>query len=242
MIHLWVRETTDWDDEARFRRQLSPAFAPRVALWDATFALPYRAFRAELKKIAQLNLSRVAGAVVAAHWRDIPEGALVAPADDDDWFAPELAERLAALPAHAGVYWTSSFLEVPIDLGHRFGLLRKRLFPGTRPKWICTTNNYALPKSAEAQPLLQSHVAASRWLEPEPGRLVKLPLRLSLMNRSLASQTSLGRFKRRFGRRALVAKWAAYRELYARPLPPELAWAELYAARMAALMAELTLR
>ena len=242
MIYLWVRKTADWDDEAEFRRQLAPAFAPRVALWDATFNLPYREFRSELRKIATLNLSRVNGAV-SAGWRDIPDGAWVAPVDDDDWFAPELAEQLEPLAGAAGCRWSIHVLQVPIDFGHRLRLLQKELLPRTwRPQWICATNNYALTKSPEHAPLLASHVAASRWLEPHPGRLARLEQPLSLMNRSLASQTSLGFRRRRFARRTLVAKWREYRTLYARPLDPGLAWAAPYVARMAALMDSLQLR
>ncbi len=241
MIYLWVRETADWNDEAAFRRQLSPAFAQRVALWDSTFTLPYRAFRSELKKIAELNLSRVRDAV-AVPWEEIPEGAWVAPVDDDDWFAPDLARHLGPLAAAEGCLWSASFLEVPIDWGHRLALLRRRLVPATPLKWTCATNNYALPRSATNQPLLASHVAASRWCDARPGRLVSLPQRLSLMNRSLASQTSLHFRKRRFGRATLVARWREYRSLYRSTPTPELAWSEPYVARMAALMDALALR
>jgi hypothetical protein len=68
---------------------------PKLAAWDATFTVPYRAFRSELRRIAHLNLSSVEGATCAA-WDAIPDGALVAPVDDDDWFAPDLVTVLGA--------------------------------------------------------------------------------------------------------------------------------------------------
>lgn len=241
MIYLWVRRTTDWDDEALFRRQLAPAFAPRVALWDATFTIPYREFRSELKRIAAANLSRVRDAVVAA-WDEIPEGAWVVPVDDDDWFAPDLARHLGPVAGGEGCRWSASFLEVPIDWGHRLALWRRRLFPGARLKWTCATNNYALPKTAANEPLLTSHVAASRWCDAQAGGMAVLPQRLSLMNRSLASQTTLHFRRPRLSRATLLARWQAYRTLYAPPREPELAWSAPEVARMAALMASLGLR
>ena len=52
------------------------------------------------------------------------------------------------------------------------------------------------------------------------------------MNRTLASQTSLGRSTAPIGRRHLLRKLGRYRRLYARPLPADLAWAQPYADQM----------
>lgn len=65
---------------------------------------------------------------------------------------------------------------------------------------------------------------------------MRLDGRLSLMNRTLASQTSLGWRQERFTRAELVLKYLRYRRLYRRPLPPDLAWAEPCREAMAELM------
>jgi hypothetical protein len=242
MLYIWVRATASWDDEQAFRAQLDPAFAVKVEVWNATFAMPYRSFRHEIRRIARLNLSRVLDAAVAP-WDEIPDGALVAPVDDDDWFAPDLARVLAVQePATTGYFWTSTFLEVPIDLGHRLGLLRRRIFPATPPRWLCTTNNYALVKHPDSKPLLAKHTLASAHFARAGGAVRQVARRLSVMNRTLASQTSLGFLRTTISPAALRRKYRRYRALYATPLPPDLAWCEPYRAMMAGLMRELRLR
>ncbi len=63
MIYIVVRKTTDWDNEATFRAQIPEGFEKVVEVWNATFTMPYHLFRRELKRIAQLSLSRIPGAV-----------------------------------------------------------------------------------------------------------------------------------------------------------------------------------
>jgi len=242
VLHLWVRATANWADERAFRAQLDPAFEPQVALWDDTFDMPYRCFRHQLRAIAQLNLSRVADAVVAA-WDEIPDGALVAPVDDDDWFAPDVARTLERerAPHALGYVWTSSFLEVPIDLGHRLYLARRALFPRTPPRWLCTTNNYAAHKRPETELLLRSHtIASEHFAGADAARVVRLDRRLSVMNRTLASKTSLGFLKPAIRRGTLLRKLRRYRELYAAPPShPDLDWCRPYLQMMSDLMREL---
>lgn len=240
MIYVVVRETTDWDNESVFRAQVPEAFRPSVALWDATFDMPYRVFRRELTRIARLNLSRVRG--IACVGRDeAPPGALAVPTDDDDWFAPELADTLVASAEDdcLGYYWPSAFIEVPISLAHRLGLVRRALFPNTPPKWICTTNNYAVTVRPESGPLIRSHVAASRWFVAHPSSVKRLDAHLSVMNRTLASQTS---FRSVRSRGALLRKYRRYLRVYRRPLPQELSWCAPYVALMRDLMGDLRVR
>jgi hypothetical protein len=115
-IYIWVRATADWSDEAAVNAQLPPAFAGKVALWNRTFSIPYHRFRHRLCEIAARNHAAIAGAVRAG-WDEIPDGALVVPVDDDDWFAPDLAARLTAAwrPGVEGIHWARDFLQVPID-------------------------------------------------------------------------------------------------------------------------------
>lgn len=240
MLYLWVRTTTDWDDERAFLAQLDPAFKPKVDVWNDTFDMPYHLFRSEVRRIARRNLSRVEGATVAA-WEEIPDGALVAPVDDDDWFAPHLAHAIqrARCPEAMGYFWTSSFLEVPIDFGHRLGLMRRAVFPRTPPRWICTTNNYAALKVAETSLVLTKHTVASDWFVANEPRVRRIDQRLSIMNRTCASQTSLGFLRPTIRRAELLRKYRRYRELYSAPLAPELAWCRSYVERMHDLMSRL---
>ena len=227
-IYIWVRATTDWSDEAVFNAQLRPAFASKVALWNRTFTIPYHLFRHRVREIARRNHAAVTGAR-CAHWDAIPDGALVVPVYDDDWFAPDLAQQLADArrPGIAGIFWTRNFLQVPIDPVAEIGQWMRVLFPHRPPKWLCSTNSYAIIKGPETKRLLRDHTEASRWFprQPETG-IVRFHGHLSLMNRTLASQTSLGYKRPRISRAELLLKRLRYRGLYARPLPPDLAWAE----------------
>ena len=244
MLYLWVRATANWEDERAFLAQLDPAFKPKVELWNDTFDLPYHRFRHEIRRIARLNLARVEKATVLP-WSDIPDGALVAPVDDDDWFAPNVARVLERVhdPQAIGYRWTSSFIEVPINLGHRLGLLRRALFPRTPPRWICTTNNYAALKGPDAKLLLEKYtVASERFAGPDAARVRRIDQRLSVMNRTLASQTSLGFLRPSIRRSELLRKFDRYRALYTAPLAPELAWCRPYREMMADLMRRLRVK
>lgn len=240
-VHVWIRATLDWRDEAAFRAQVPERLRPRVELWDATFTLPYHEVRAELRAIAADSLAGVRAATFS-EWDAIPDGALVLPVDDDDWFAPEVAEVAAAqLGDREGVRWTSTFLERPIDAVHLASLTGRRLLPGVGQKWVCTTNNYALVKRAGRREIAADHSAMSRWVEEDRSRVAWLDRRLSVMNRSPASQTVLNR--RRMDRAGLLRKRRAYARLYRRfRAEGDLAWAAPYVARMAALMERLAPR
>ena len=244
MIYICVRETTDWTNEAAFWAQLPPKFRPTIQIWNRTFNIPYHEFRHRLREIAQINLAAVRNAV-CSDWNDVPDGALVLPVDDDDWFAEDvaLAVEKAAEPAFAGYRWLSTFLEVPINLGHRLYLLKRKLLH-TPPKWICTTNNYAIVKTPDSQPLFRSHIRASEWFEQHPARVKTIGGRWSVMNRTLASRTSLRLMRpetcRPIRLATLLRKYRRYQELYREPACSQLQWAQPYVRRMDELMRELT--
>jgi hypothetical protein len=244
VIYIWVRATTSWDDERAFLAQADPELKRKVDVWNETFNLPFHVFRHRVRQIARQNHSRVEGAVCAG-WDEIPEDALVVPVDDDDWFAPDVAKVLEREfdPGATGYRWVSSFIEVPIHFPHRLGLIRRRIFPGTRPRFVCTTNNYALVKRPETEVLLRRHVRASKWVEAQEAGVMKtIDRRLSVMNRTLASQTTLRLERPTIERSRLIRKYRRYKRLYRRATVPELAWSRPYVAMMAELMDELEMR
>jgi hypothetical protein len=243
VIYIWIRETADWEDEQAFLAQMRSELEPKVRLWNETFNVPFHAFRRRVREIAQLNHSRVEDSI-CADWDGIPEGGLVLPVDDDDWFAPDVGSALGPEldPTAIGCHWISSFIQVPIHFRHRMGLVRSRLLPNTPPKWVCTTNNYAMLKSAETKPLLASHVEASRWVVRGGAEgMRRIERRLSVMNRTLASQTSLAHERSSISRRRLIRRFHSYKTLYRDPADPELSWCRPYVAMMAELMEELRL-
>jgi hypothetical protein len=239
-IYIWIRSTTNWEDEEAVLAQLSPDLRSKVAVWNDTFNIPFHVFRHQVRQVARFNLSKVENAVCAP-WEEIPDGSLVLPVDDDDWFAPDVAGVLER--EHdarvTGYYWISSFIEVPTNLRHRLGLIRRRVFPRTSPKFICTTNNYALLKSPETKPLLQSHRRASEWFARDGAPVRRVEQRLSAMNRTLGSQTSLAWRKPVLTRCQLVRKCRRYKRLYREGVTPDLAWCRPYLAMMADLMDQL---
>jgi hypothetical protein len=244
MLYIWVRKTTEWADEQTFLAQVRPDLMPAVAIWNETFEMRFHIFRDRVREIARLNLSRVENALCAS-WEEIPEGSLVVPIDDDDWFAPDLAAVLESEhdPDARGYHWISSWVEVPIDLGHRLSLLRRAILPRTAPKWICTTNNYALFKGPRAKELLTNHMDASAWVtEREPGEVKRIGQRLSVANRTLGSRTSLRPHGSSVTRTQLIRRFHRYKALYRNPQAVQPAWCRPYVAMMADLMDELGLR
>jgi hypothetical protein len=246
MIYIWIRRTCDWYDEEAFLAQVDERFEDRLAVWNETFEMPYHQFRARLFEIAQDNLAQVRGATVA-EWDEIPEGALVMPTDDDDWFAPHAAETLERVrrPGIEAYVWEATFAETPMWFGHRVYLARRRLIPWWAPRWSCSTNTYAMPKSDATHAALGDHTVASRRVDSAPeDELIRLPDRLSVMNRTIASRTQLGAGDR--GRPStkaeMLRKHARYRRRYRRLDLSMTPWAEPYVARIAELTDELAPR
>ena len=237
MLYIVIRKTTEWENEAVAHAQLPDRLRYSVGLWNSTFSLPYHVFRQELTRIARINRSRIASALCVPR-AEVPTGATVAPSDDDDWFSPTLATTLEAAVdgSQVGYRWPSAFIEVPISLGHKLGLIRRSIFPRTSPKWLCITNNYAVTMGPTAAPLIDSHIDASRWFVANPGAVRRLDDHLSVMNRTLASQTSLASVR---SQADLLSKFHRYQLVYRRPMEAPLTWCEPYVAMMKDLMDEL---
>ncbi|MFM7737650.1 MAG: hypothetical protein ACKPBU_16940 [Alphaproteobacteria bacterium] len=237
-VFVCVRHDVPWDDEQAFRAQLKPSFAPKVAAWNATFRMPFRVFRAEVRDVARENLARVEG-VERRAWQDLPEGAIALPVDDDDWLSPDAA-RVIAAAAEQGVEawtWPHTALEVPIDFWHRLELLRRRLVPSTPLRWTCSTKDYALRRRDGRDHLFHDHRATSAWVDGE-AIAESLGRRISVQNRTLGSITQMGFGRSRVSPRELRRKLHEYRRLYDRfaPSSPELEWMAPHVRRMADLV------
>ena len=242
MIYIWLRTDVDWDDEAAFLAQCTADFRPRLARWNETFAMPFHVFRGRVAAIATASRAAVEGATCAP-WEEIPDGAVMLPVDDDDWFAPDLAEILDREWSDAlGVHWNPFWLGVPSDLGHYIYATRRRLLPFTPLKWTCDTNNYGLLKTPQARPLAVDHLAAADWFDGlDRDRVRRIAGRPSINSRTLGSQTSLRPAFRRgeLDRPRLLRRLTRYKRLYRRRLPGRPTWAGRYVDRMADLMDEL---
>lgn len=244
LLYIVVRRTTDWTDDAGVRAQLPSGFEVLVDLWNDTFEMPYHRFRQELKRIAADNHAQVAGAACTA-LEEVPVGGLIAPVDDDDWFAPDVAQVLAANrdDLHKGYRWPSRFLEVPPDFDQWLGAWRRYLIPSTPLKWLCTTNNHAIENMPGIAGIIDSHIRATEWFVANEARVKVLDVPLSLQNRNIASQTALlFRSGTMMTRARLARRLRQYRRLYRkrpRGLPE---WCAPWIERMRELMAELRLR
>ena len=240
MIYLCIRRTLDWRDAAAVEAGLRPEMRPKVAVWNATFSVPYHLFRARLKGITELNLARVEQASRAA-LDEIPPGAVVVPVDDDDWLAPDLAVHLrrAWSPAVAGWLWTSHLLELPRASRPRLRFWWRR----HEPPSTCSTNNYAVANRPELAPLALRHVQAGQWFDANGDRIRHVPRTLAMQNRNLASQTALAWRRPTITRDELVESLERYRALYASlRLPLEITWAEPYIALAAELTHDIRVR
>lgn len=240
-IHICVRQTLAWQDEALVRAHINPRFRQKFETWNETFTMPYHLFRVHLREIAADNLRRVAGTVVSDISR-VPEGDIVVPIDDDDWLAPDLAARITPHLNAAAVLivWERLALE-------RTPWLRSaRRWAGRalrRPDYPCKTNNYAVRWRHDRLDITLNHVRASEHAGAHPSDVAKIGGTLAIQNRSLASQTTLA-WKRPAIRRAeLIQLFHAHRTIYARWRPsPTLEWATPYVARMNDLMARVSVK
>ena len=210
MIYIWVRRPVDWEDEEAALAQLEDT--SMVPLWNATFNLSYQRFRHRLAEIARLNHAWVEGAV-RADWDEIPEGAVVLPVDDDDWFAPDAATALE--PRAAAYLWQSRWIEVPVDLGHRVS----RHISVAGAEVALQHQQLRDGQDRASKELLFNHIRASRWFEGNGESVKRLDRPLSAANRTLASRTTLVFEGKALTRRDLLRKYRRYKQSVRAPAP-----------------------
>lgn len=219
--------------------QLLPDFRPKLEVWNATLDPPYHVFRHRLKQIAQANLAEVAHAVCAP-LEAIPRDAVVIPVDDDDWLAPDLADRLAAHydPAAKGYLWRRAVVEPRPTLRERAWYRLHPPLPST-----CKTNDYAVPWRPELAEVIDSHMKAGVYFDAHASRITRIPGTLAIQNRNVSSQTAMAWRRPTITRRQLLGKVRRHRALYdSFELPGELDWARPCMARMRELMGQLRVR
>lgn len=238
MVYICVRQTLDWSDRAAVEAGLIPSFRPKFDAWNDTFTLPYAVFRQRLKSIAESNLARVDGAILA-RIDEVPPGNILLPVDDDDWIAPDAAARLSQAhdPRADGYLWRRELLE------HRSleTELRRRVarMLGRGERYLCKTNNYGVASAPSLVPLALNHVHASEYFEAHAASIVRLDAVLAVQNRNMASQTALAWKRPSISRRELVVLLEKYRAVYRTPrLSAEVAWARPCVEQMRDLMAD----
>jgi hypothetical protein len=242
VIHICIRHTLEWQNEEVVAAGLLPSFRAKYDVWNATFDMPYHVFRHRLKQIAQLNLSRVEGAV-QSRLTEVPAGHVVVPVDDDDWFAPDLATRLnREQDARCwGYLWRLEVIELPRPLRHR--LRRVARWLGRRERLLCHTNNYAFVNDPERALLGSSHSRASAAFEARRSGVKAIPAVLAVQNRNLASRTTLAWGRPSIRREELTRLLARYRDFYAGRRPTaELRWAQPYVDLVAELTREVRVK
>lgn len=244
-VHICVRKTLDWGSEAFTPDWLWPHLRAKCSTWNETFSLSYPAFRQRLKEIALRNHGQVEDALLTPY-EDVPEGDWVVPTDDDDWFAPGLVHEIreALRPGREGVLWRRQVVSATRRRPSRGGGLRRRMgLKKMGGRHSCATNNYALAKGPETEPLVRHHLEACPHFDARPERIAKVHKILAVQNRTMASHTALKKRQDTISREALIASYRACRRLYDDwPLPPDLLWAKPCLEGMAELMREIRIR
>lgn len=242
MIYICIRRTTEWENEKVFLSQLSDEFRPKVETWNETFNIPFHIFRHQIKQIAQQNLRKVADSVCTTI-EDVPEGAMVVPIDDDDWLAPHIARVLEKERENGktGYYWNKDYLDMPATNFVKLARFILYDLPGRkRGGWTCSTNSYAFINNPTLPPALySSHTKASEYFDQYSSKVKKISNHLSIMNRTMASQTSMHWGKACISRRRLTKNYYLYRDMYENTHTLHHEWSQPYIMMMSDLMQEL---
>ncbi len=86
--------------------------------WNANFRCPYWEFRRRIREETLSNLQKVSGAKLIVgldaferEFPKMPNGSLIVPCDDDDFFAPSLREMLPDTLGVPGFVWNSWYFD-----------------------------------------------------------------------------------------------------------------------------------
>lgn len=93
---IFVRRTTDWRKARKVTCSFPKGWAARITKmineWNSSLTMSYWDYRAAIKEIAMRNWNSCGE--VSQDWMVYGNEEFVAPTDDDDWFSPNLSERL----------------------------------------------------------------------------------------------------------------------------------------------------
>ncbi len=220
-----VRQSPNWSlgfdpsEFERLTRRPPGSVADLVRLWDETFRVSFSEIRQHMKDIARDSLLAVGVRILdfAAYLDHSPQpSAFYLFTDDDDWFAPNIIERLRGQERQQLMIWGS----VRFRGSFEFREIEK----------FCYTNNYAvrgrlIPEKARRLKLL-GHGSASKLASRH--RVTIVPEYLSVTNKHPASVNMMSEALKGDG---LVKSVRRY--LRQGPVPQECAWASTYAARAA---------
>lgn len=180
--------------------------AALIRFWNETMPVSFYAARAAMKEIAAENLAMVAGARIQSIDQFRPpfeRDALYTFIDDDDWFAPDLAERL--LSSEAAIADGTAWQWVRFTDGN---ILAREYYE------TCHTNNYAVHGSFLAErddfSLACQHFTAQRLLYRDGVNIFPINAPLSITNKHPCS--FLGLKSRKFDQRSLRTRVGSYRK------------------------------
>lgn len=110
--------------------------------------------------------------------------------------------------------------------------------------YICIRETVDWEKELDIKPLMLRHGIASKWFGAKEDQVFKINGQLSVMNRALASQATLGVCrgfwaKSSISRSSLIRKSRKYKALYIKPVDPGHSWCLPYVRMMANLMDDL---
>lgn len=231
----------DWNNEKVFLAQLKEKFRPKVETWNNTFDMPYHIFRREIKHIAQLNLSRVENAGLA-DLDEVPQGEIIIPIDDDDWLSPQVANVLTEKiePEKEGYYWHKDYINRPPTIPIKiFRFLLPKVAAKRGGQWPCSTNNYAFTNNYNLASSVFTHDGAKYYFDAYGSKMKKIDQHLSIMNRTIASQTSMNPGKQNTSKRLLLKYYYLYTKMYERIQLPNHEWCNPYLSMMSDVMHEL---
>jgi len=209
-----------------------PAHITRcIETWDATYRVGFFACRAELRAIAQATLDAVEGGLVLTPVdlpRRLPAGDFrLFFVDDDDWFAPDTAARIAVAGQEDVAVFPLLRLDAPVRTFARNPTDRSPIIGAPREfSHRYQTNNYGLHSrlcTSDRLDALSDHMRASRAAEPLGLLDAYHDVMISVTNKTPVSASVIARITRdetlfRAHVEAFVSALQGLR------LPPDAAW------------------
>ena len=149
MIVIFVRKTEDRDtftiDELakKIDKEFSSGFVidskmvQKIKRWDKIMKIPYFKYRSLLKSLAETTYINCKACYTIDELDNIGDDDFICPADDDDWFRPDLSEAIPKLiQSHDVLCWD--------QVVHTTHLFRPHRWYQWHPDETMNTNNYCV--------------------------------------------------------------------------------------------------